>query len=185
MAGNKGAPIFVARAAPTANEGASSSASATHETPVQSGWLSWFFSVPEAEAEAEAAAAGAAAGAAAAAAAASPGSRIKPMKMKATKVMHERENAALAAKVKQEKEERKRFAEEQKELMRQRSSTLLAQQQKKTPMELERIAKRRAAGSVATGPAVVSLGTTSSVERAAVTKALESTMTANKPYMTR
>ena len=102
------------------------------------------------------------------------------MKMKVSKVKQQKENAARAAKAKQEKEERRRFAEEQKELMRQRGSNLLAQQQKKTPMELERIAKRRVPGTAATGPVVVSLGTTSSVERAAVAKALESSMTANQ-----
>jgi len=180
MAAGK-APIFIPRAAPTANDGAPSAASAAYETtPVQGGWLSWFFSVPEAEAEAESPAAAAAAGAAAAADADLDPRIRKPMKMKVSKVKQQKENAARAAKAKQEKEERRRFAEEQKELMRQRGSNLLAQQQKKTPMELERIAKRRVPGTAATGPVVVSLGTTSSVERAAVAKALESSMTANQ-----
>ena len=62
------------------------------------------------------------------------------MKYKASKVKHMKENAQQAAQARAEKEERKRFLAQQKEMMRQRSSELLALQHKKTPMELERIA---------------------------------------------
>lgn len=146
-----------------------------------SGWLSWFWSAAvEAEAPVPASKS-------ATPKDVNPSPSQKPMKYKASKVKHMKENAQQAAQARAEKEERKRFLAQQKEMMRQRSSELLALQHKKTPMELERIAKRQAGGGAgagrSAGPLVVSLGTTSSVERAAITKALESTMTANRQYL--
>lgn len=82
-------------------------------------------------------------------------------------IMHLTQNAQQAAQQRAEKEERKRFAEEQKEKMRNRGKVLRQRDRDHRDME----AVRRAA-SKKTPTTVVSLSNMTSAERAAVAKAL-------------
>ena len=109
-------------------------------------------------------------------------SKQQQRKISRSKAMHMETNAQAAQQARAEREERRQFKLEQKEVMRQRAAVLLAQQRTRPAMEEGHRARRHGQAtsggvypstSAAPAPRVVSLGALSSVDRAEVQRVLQ------------